>query len=210
MASGVVDCGMARSFARGRHGPGQELSGAGVSGLGPSATWRLPPNDPLGASYRSSSWPHGPSRELDQGIAASTCSPTPLAPNRADIFGRGIRKFRNTGPAAKDTEALDWRKIEEHDWVLTTYETLADYQTSFARILFSVGVFDEIQKIKDPGTLNSASSKSVNAEFVLGLSGTPVENRIEDLWSVMDRVAPGFLRGSRSSPSTTETRNRGL
>ena len=118
-----------------------------------------------------------------------------LGANRADIFGRGIRKFRNTGPAAKDNEALDWRKIEEHDWVLTTYETLADYQTSFARILFSVGVFDEIQKIKDPGTLNAASSKSVNAEFVLGLSGTPVDNRIEDLWSVMDRVAPGFLRG---------------
>ena len=118
-----------------------------------------------------------------------------LGANRADIFGRGIRKFRNTGPAAKDNEALDWRKIEEHDWVLTTYETLADYQTSFARILFSVGVFDEIQKIKDPGTLNAASSKSVNAEFVLELSGTPVDNRIEDLWSVMDRVAPGFLRG---------------
>ena len=116
-----------------------------------------------------------------------------LGTNRADIFGTGIRKFRNTDPGTMDTEALNWRKIEEYDWVLTTYETLADYHTSFARILFSVGVFDEIQKIKDPGTLNSVSSKSVNADFVLGLSGTPVENRIEDLWSVMDRVSPGFL-----------------
>ena len=116
-----------------------------------------------------------------------------LGANRADVFGSGIKKFRNADPVTSATEALNWRKIEEHDWVLTTYETLADYQTSFARILFSVGVFDEIQKIKDPGTLNSVSSKSVNAEFVLGLSGTPVENRIEDLWSVMDRVAPGFL-----------------
>ena len=116
-----------------------------------------------------------------------------LGSNRANIFGAGIRKFRNTDPSTMDTEALNWRKIEEHDWVLTTYETLADYHTSFARILFSVGVFDEIQKIKDPGTLNSVSSKSMNADFVLGLSGTPVENRIEDLWSVMDRVSPGFL-----------------
>ena len=116
-----------------------------------------------------------------------------LGTDRADIFGAGIRKFRNTDPSTKDTEALNWRKIEEHDWVLTTYETLADYHTSFARILFSVAVFDEIQKVKDPGTLNSASSKSVNADFVLGLSGTPIENRIEDLWSVMDRVFPGFL-----------------
>jgi SNF2 family DNA or RNA helicase len=116
-----------------------------------------------------------------------------LGSNRADIFGSSLKKFRNTDPATSATEALNWRKIEEHDWVLTTYETLADYQTSFARIPFAVGVFDEIQKIKDPGTLNAVSSKSVNAEFVLGLSGTPVENRIEDLWSVMDRVCPGFL-----------------
>jgi len=115
-----------------------------------------------------------------------------LGSNRADIFGSSLKKFRNTDPATSATEALNWRKIEEHDWVLTTYETLADYQTSFARIPFAVGVFDEIQKIKDPGTLNAVSSKSVNAEFVLGLSGTPVENRIEDLWSVMDRVCPGF------------------
>jgi SNF2 family DNA or RNA helicase len=125
-----------------------------------------------------------------------------LGQNRADVFGPGIRKFRNTEPATSAPEALNWRKIEEHDWVLTTYETLANYQTSFARILFSVGVFDEIQKIKDPGTLNSVSAKSVNAEFVLGLSGTPVENRIEDLWSVMDRVVPGFLGELKKFSST--------
>ena len=116
-----------------------------------------------------------------------------LGANRADIFGSGIRKFRNTDPATASFEALDWRKIEEHDWVLTTYETLADYVTSFARIPFKVAVFDEIQKIKDAGTLNFRTSRSVDAEFVLGLSGTPIENRIEDLWSVMDRVYPGFL-----------------
>ena len=61
------------------------------------------------------------------------------------------------------------------------------------KIKFSVAVFDEIQKIKEPGTLNTWASKAMNADFVLGLSGTPIENRIEDLWSIMDRVSPGLL-----------------
>ncbi|MBR0777298.1 DEAD/DEAH box helicase [Bradyrhizobium diazoefficiens] len=120
-------------------------------------------------------------------------APDALGPNRADVFGSGIRKFKNTEPATAAIEPLDWRKIADHDWVLTTYETLADNHVAFAKIKFSIAVFDEIQKIKEPGTLNTWASKAMNADFVLGLSGTPIENRIEDLWSIMDRVSPGFL-----------------
>ncbi|MCA1374333.1 MULTISPECIES: DEAD/DEAH box helicase [unclassified Bradyrhizobium] len=120
-------------------------------------------------------------------------APDALGPNRADVFGSGIRKFMNTEPATADIEPLDWRKIADHDWVLTTYETLADNHVAFGKIRFSVAVFDEIQKIKEPGTLNTWASKAMDADFVLGLSGTPIENRIEDLWSIMDRVSPGLL-----------------
>ena len=116
-----------------------------------------------------------------------------LGANRADVFGTGIRRFRNEDETTSGEEPLDWRKIEEHDWVLTTYETLADNHVSFAKISFAVAVFDEIQKIKEPGTLNTWAAKAMNADFVLGLSGTPIENRIEDLWSIMDRVSPGLL-----------------
>ncbi|WP_128935494.1 DEAD/DEAH box helicase [Bradyrhizobium zhanjiangense] len=119
--------------------------------------------------------------------------PDALGPNRADVFGSGIRKFRNMEQTTANIEPLDWRKIADHDWVLTTYETLADNHVAFAKIRFSAAVFDEIQKIKEPGTLNTWASKAMNADFVLGLSGTPIENRIEDLWSIMDRVSPGLL-----------------
>lgn len=125
--------------------------------------------------------------------AALHLVPDALGSNRADVFGSGIRRFRNTEQATADIEPLDWRKIADHDWVLTTYETLADNHVAFAKIKFSVAVFDEIQKIKEPGTLNTWASKAMNADFVLGLSGTPIENRIEDLWSIMDRVSPGLL-----------------
>jgi superfamily II DNA or RNA helicase len=120
-------------------------------------------------------------------------APDALGSNRADVFGSGIRKFRNIEQTTANIEPLDWRKIADHDWVLTTYETLADNHVAFAKIKFSVAVFDEIQKIKEPGTLNTWASKAMNADFVLGLSGTPIENRIEDLWSIMDRVSPGLL-----------------
>lgn len=121
--------------------------------------------------------------------------------NRADVFGSGINRFRNP-PGTRSPEPLDWRKLDDHDWILTTYETLADNHTAFAKISFAVAIFDEIQKIKDPGTLNTWSAKSINADFVLGLSGTPIENRIEDLWSVTDRVFPGLLKDLRSFSNT--------
>jgi len=126
-------------------------------------------------------------------------APNALGKNLADVFGAGIKKFRNPDEdARKQGETLDWRKIADHDWVLTTYETLADNHVSFARINFSAALFDEMQKVKDPGTLNTLAAKSVNADFILGLTGTPIENRVEDLWCIVDRIFPGFLRDLRS------------
>jgi hypothetical protein len=130
-------------------------------------------------------------------------APNALGVDRADVFGSSIRKFRNPDQLAREQgETLNWRHLAEHDWILTTYETLADNHVSFARINFSAVLFDEMQKVKDPGTLNTWAAKSVNADFVLGLTGTPIENRIEDLWSIMDRVFPGFLRDLKSFSAT--------
>lgn len=118
-----------------------------------------------------------------------------LGANRADVFGSGIRKFRNPDDAAREQgDTLNRQLLAKQDWILTTYETLADNHVSFAEMKFSAVLFDEMQKVKDPGTLNTWAAKSLNANFVLGLTGTPIENRIEDLWSIMDRVFPGFLR----------------
>ena len=97
-----------------------------------------------------------------------------------------------TGRASLD--AANWR---DAGVVLTTYETLRDYHFSFARTRFGLIVYDEIQKLKNPGSQMTRAAKSLNAEFTLGMTGTPVENRLQDLWSIMDVVAPGFLGASR-------------
>ena len=81
--------------------------------------------------------------------------------------------------------------------VLTTYETLRDYHFSFARTRFGLIVYDEIQKLKNPASQLTRAAKTLNAGFVLGMTGTPVENRLQDLWSISDVIAPGLLGSSR-------------
>lgn len=83
--------------------------------------------------------------------------------------------------------------IQQADWVLTTYETLRDYHLSFAAIPFSCAVFDEIQKVKSPTSLLTRSAKTLNADFTVGLTGTPIENQLSDLWCIMDIINPGSL-----------------
>jgi hypothetical protein len=64
---------------------------------------------------------------------------------------------------------------------------------SFARVRFSVAVLDEMQKAKNPVTRIHATLKTLNIDFVLSMTGTPVENSISDLWAITDITAPGFL-----------------
>ncbi|WP_333848559.1 DEAD/DEAH box helicase [Phaeobacter italicus] len=78
-------------------------------------------------------------------------------------------------------------------WLLTTYTTLANYQHSLGRVPFSAMVMDEIQNIKNRTTLASKAVEAMNADFRLGLTGTPIENAAIDIWTIMDRIAPGCL-----------------
>ncbi|WP_428925425.1 DEAD/DEAH box helicase [Marinibacterium sp. SX1] len=94
---------------------------------------------------------------------------------------------------------LDWLDEAVEDgrahryWLLTTYTTLANYQHSLGKIRFSAMVMDEIQNIKNRATLASKAVEAMNADFRIGLTGTPIENAAIDLWTIMDRIAPGCL-----------------
>jgi superfamily II DNA or RNA helicase len=113
---------------------------------------------------------------------------------RIDAYGSALKQLKLPRPAeGNDHDTLDVAQLREADWILTTYETLTDHERSFARIAYSVVLFDEMQKIKSPDTLNTKAAKALNAEFVVGLTGTPIENRMEDLWCLFDRLIPGFL-----------------
>lgn len=102
---------------------------------------------------------------------------------------------------------LDLEALQAADWVLTTYETLRDYQHSFARIHWRAGVFDEAQKIKNPGARVTDAALAMNVGFALLMTGTPVENRPADIWSILDRVEPGMFGTLKDFSQRYETRS---
>jgi len=77
--------------------------------------------------------------------------------------------------------------------VLTTYQTLRDYQFSLCRIDWGLVVFDEAQNIKNPNALQTRAAKGLKADFKLLATGTPVENSLGDFWCLMDTAQPGLL-----------------
>ncbi len=105
---------------------------------------------------------------------------------KGTVAGRG-------GELAGGQPLLELQALEDADWVLTTYETLRDYQHSFGRVYWRVGVFDESQKIKNPGTRLTDAALAMNIDFALLMTGTPVENRPGDIWSMLDRAEPGMF-----------------
>jgi hypothetical protein len=114
-------------------------------------------------------------------------------------FGKGLSELRDGG------ERLNGAAIREADWVLTTYETLRDYDQDFGAIRFAAILMDEVQKVKTPGTRMTDAAKAMQADFRIAMTGTPVENRLSELWCIIDGVAPGHLGDLRYFSRRFET-----
>ena len=79
------------------------------------------------------------------------------------------------------------------DLVLTTYDSLARNEDIFRSVAWQIIVFDECQYIKNPASYRCDMAKAMAAEFSIGMTGTPVENGLSDLWCIVDAVHPGVL-----------------
>lgn len=82
------------------------------------------------------------------------------------------------------------------DLAVTTYALLAR-QDFLARVAWNLVIADEAQAVKNPGTRQSKALKALKAKGRLALTGTPVENRLGDLWSLFDFLNPGLLGTSK-------------
>lgn len=102
-------------------------------------------------------------------------------------FGKDLRELAEAGLRQRT------KRLQEAEWVLTTYETLRDKVNVFLPVDWAVVAFDEVQKIKNPRSRMTEMAKSLKTDFTLALTGTPVENTLADLWSVMDACHPGLL-----------------
>ncbi|HHT9121432.1 MAG TPA: DEAD/DEAH box helicase, partial [Candidatus Wunengus sp. YC63] len=77
--------------------------------------------------------------------------------------------------------------------VLTTYSILSRDVEALSKVHWNYVVLDEAQKIKNHKTHMCKATKSLKARHRLALTGTPIENRLSELWSIFDFLMPGYL-----------------
>ncbi len=87
--------------------------------------------------------------------------------------------------------------VGEHEITLTTYGVLRQHLDKLTAVNWDWIVLDEAQAIKNPDSLTAQAAFELKGRTRLALTGTPIENRLEDLWSEMQFANPGLL-GSRA------------
>ena len=83
--------------------------------------------------------------------------------------------------------------IPEVDLVITSYPLLRRDASRYRSIPFTTAILDEAQHIKNPDSQNAQAAQVLRADRKFILTGTPVENSVRDVWSLMNFVMPGYL-----------------
>jgi hypothetical protein len=122
------------------------------------------------------------------------------------LYGPILRSFRRKDSPGPESilarPVLDIDRIRKHRLVITNYEALRDYEFSFAyqpegKPIWSIVVSDEAQEFKTPNSKISHAVKKLQPSFRIACTGTPVENRLLDLWNIFDALQPGLLGSAR-------------
>ena len=130
----------------------------------------------------------------------------------ASLIGNWINEIQRFAPLLKycilhpsENEAPDMDEIlyrtgdagrsqspDEYQLYITTYGMLSRY-SSLLETKWDTVIIDEAQAIKNPGTKQTKAVKQLKADFRIAMTGTPVENRLSDLWSIFDFLNCGLL-----------------
>lgn len=87
------------------------------------------------------------------------------------------------------------QSVSEYDLVVTTYGML-QRQSWLIEMRWHLVILDEAQAIKNPGSEQTKRAKKLKGHAKIALTGTPIENRLGDLWSLYDFICPGLLGSS--------------
>ncbi len=99
--------------------------------------------------------------------------------------------------ASAELKQLSKQRVSAHHTVITTYGT-AMRTDWMKRYPWRSVILDEAQAIKNPGAKQTKTVKALNSTWRLALTGTPVENRLGDLWSIFDFLNPGLLGSAQA------------
>jgi len=121
--------------------------------------------------------------------------PTSLVGNwqrEVERFGSSLRVMVHHGlERLTGQEFID--EVVQYDIVISTYGLVYRDYDHLAAVEWHRVALDEAQNIKNPAAKQSAAIRSLRAVHRLALTGTPVENRLSELWSILDFLNPGYL-----------------
>jgi SNF2 family DNA or RNA helicase len=127
------------------------------------------------------------------------------------IVGNWHREIERFGPSLKvmihhGTDRLSGKafekKVKKHDLVISTYALAHRDKELFSAVHWQCVALDEAQNIKNPAAKQTQAIRKIRANYRVALTGTPVENRLSELWSIMEFLNPGYL----GSPKDFRTR----
>ena len=127
-----------------------------------------------------------------RGKPALIICPTSLVENWAEEAARWTPHLRVCMMSGAERHAR-WEESDRAHLVITSYALIRRDCERYAERQFSALVLDEAQHIKNRSTQNAIAAKSLRAFHRLVLTGTPVENSVADLWSILDFLMPDYL-----------------
>lgn len=131
-------------------------------------------------------------KEKDKKKPSLVVCPTSVVFNwEAEIekFTPGLSCLNITGPSRKEM----FKQIPKHDIILTSYALIRRDIEELKNHSFRHIILDESQNIKNSESLTAKCSKQLVGSHRIALSGTPIENRLSELWSAFDFLMPGFM-----------------
>lgn len=132
-------------------------------------------------------------KEHPHGQSIVVC-PTSLVYNWKEEFGKfnpTLRVLPIDGNPQQRKKLLN--DMKQYDVLITSYTLLQKDIEFYKNISFGYAILDEAQHIKNRGTRNAQSVKMIQAAHRLILTGTPIENSLDELWSLFDFLMPGLL-----------------
>lgn len=117
-------------------------------------------------------------------------------------FAPALKVLLATGTMEERRTAL--ADASGYDVIVTSYDLLRRDFACYQDMEFRFQIIDEAQYIKNASTQNARAVKSIRAVSRFALTGTPVENRLSELWSIFDFLMPGFLFSYRKFKSSFE------
>ena len=152
---------------------------------------RVPPDGPNAAAL-------GARTAVPIGPTLVVC-PASLVYNwmaEVERFAPALDAVAVLGAKAQRRSVID--AAAEHDVLVTSYDLMRRDVEDYAGVRFARVVLDEAQYIKNPGTQVAKAARRLQARVRFACTGTPIENRLQELWSIFDFLMPGVL-GTREA-----------